>query len=145
MFIVFLFLFASHIFASSWCNAVISHQSCDYDSNCGMTCDQLFWSELSKDPSVVYTPDFYADFMAMCVQFYFPGVCPGGSSGDSGSSGFSPGDSSGTVWLRLAGVDSASYSHFWKDFGLGFSDVAPFVWSLLGLFIVVRILHMALK
>ena len=131
-----LFVFVVHVFAA---DCVISHHNCDYDSNCGLTCSQLYQKELSNDPGFVPPPGHYEDFISMCMTFYFPGGC---SSGSGDSPGF---DSSGTVWLNLAGVDSASYSRFWSDFGLGFSDVAPFVWSLLGLFLIIRMISMVLK
>jgi len=58
---------------------------------------------------------------------------------------FSPsggGLSSGVV---LSPSDSLLLSSFWHDFFLGFGHVAPFVWALFGIFIVIRIFHMVLK
>ena len=71
----------------SFCNSVINHNNCDYDTNCGLTCDQVFWREANADPNFVFSQDHYNDFMSMCQQYYFPSGCPDGSDGSSSSNG----------------------------------------------------------
>jgi len=67
----------------SFCDSPISHSSCESDSNCGLTCSQLYAREVSSDPSFVPPPGHYEDFMTMCSSYYFPGGCSGVSSGSS--------------------------------------------------------------
>jgi len=74
----------------SYCNAVINHSNCDFDTNCGLTCDQVYQRELSNlSPEEIANlgPNHYSEFMQMCVAYYFPDGCPDGSGGSSSSVG----------------------------------------------------------
>jgi len=81
-----LFILVLFLFSSGFAACVINHHNCDYDTNCGFTCDGVYQRELAAS-GMSFNQSHYDDFMSGCMQYYFPGGC--GSSGSGSSSGSS--------------------------------------------------------
>jgi len=105
-----------------WPNCVIQHDSCDFDSNCGFTCEQVFWRELASDSSAVYSTEFYEDFMNMCTRYYFPNGCDSSSGSVCPSSEFN-----------------------WNEVNSGFVEAFPVFFAIFGVYCIVKVFNFALK
>jgi len=119
-------------------SCVINHHNCDYDTNCGLTCEGVYQREVLSDPGFVPPPGHYEDFIAMCVQYYFPGGC----SGSVGDSLLPPGSSS--FELTPAVIDSINAA-FAIGFLGGVLNALPAVSCMVVVLLVVYLFAYATK
>jgi hypothetical protein len=111
---------------SNYCNAIINHDNCEFDANCGLTCNGIIQRELTNDPSFVITQEFYEDFMINCVNFYWPQGCPEYYSSTS----------EGTEFNK---------DEFIAQMNQGFVDVYPALILILAAFCLVKLLWQITK
>jgi len=115
-------------------SCVISHHNCDYDTNCGLTCEGVYQREVLSDPGFAPPPGHYEDFIAMCLQYYFPGGCSGSSLSDSSFS----------FELSPAMVDSINAA-FATGFLGGVLSALPAVFCMVAVLVVVYLFAYATK
>jgi hypothetical protein len=113
---------------SNYCNAIINHDNCEFDANCGLTCNGIVQRELTNDPSFVITPEFYDDFMQNCALYYWPSGCPGTSS--------SSGTSEGTEFNK---------EEFISQLNQGFTEFYPALILIFATFCIIKLITMVGK
>ena len=125
----------------AYCNAIINHDNCAFDTNCGLTCQGIIDRELALDPSMapMLTPEFLDDFLTNCAIFYWPDGCPNTAPPDSISGG-----NSGNMELTPATVDSVVQA-FTQGFQGGVLTYIPIIAGALAIIAVIHLISYAVS